>query len=84
MEMNAANVAQHKIFSISFWRPEVTSLSDRFLDFNKNLANPKVENLIKQLFHSRLLDMRLVIANSCPTRAHEIIVNYIQIHSSCN
>ena len=26
--------------------------------------NPKVENLIKQLFHSRLLDMRLVIANS--------------------
>ena len=28
------------------------------------LANPKVENLMKQLFHSRLLDMRLVIANS--------------------
>ena len=26
--------------------------------------NPKVENLIKQLFHSRLLDTRLVIANS--------------------
>ena len=26
--------------------------------------NQKVENLIKQLFHSRLLDMRLVIANS--------------------
>ena len=24
--------------------------------------------LIKQLFHSRLLDMRLVIANSAPTR----------------
>ena len=54
MEMNAANVAQHKIFSISFWRPEVTSLSSK----------PKVENLIKQLFHSPLLDMRLVIANS--------------------
>ena len=30
--------------------------------------------LIKQLFHSRLLDMRLVIANSYPTRAHGIIV----------
>ena len=41
--------------------------------------------LIKQLFHSRLLDMRLVIANSTlgwlftisyPTRTHGIIVNY--------
>ena len=32
--------------------------------------------LIKQLFHSRLLDMRLVIANSYPTRAHGIIVKY--------
>ena len=42
--------------------------------------------LIKQLFHSHLLDMRLVIANSAlracwvftisyPTRAHGIIVN---------
>ena len=33
-----------------------------------------LRNLIKQLFHSRLLDMRLVIANSYPTRAHGIIV----------
>ena len=32
--------------------------------------------LIKQLFHSRLLDMRLVIANSYPTSANGIIVNY--------
>ena len=32
--------------------------------------------LIKQLFHSRLLDMRLVIANSCPTRVHGTIVKY--------
>ena len=32
--------------------------------------------LIKQLFHSPLLDMRLVIANSYRTRAHGIIVNY--------
>ena len=75
MQMKAANVAQHKIFSILFWCPEVTSLSSRFLD----LAKPKVENLIKQLFHSRLLDMRLVIANSAlrisyPTRTHGIIV----------
>ena len=31
--------------------------------------------LIKQLFPSRLLDMRLVIANSYPTRAYGIIVN---------
>ena len=28
-----------------------------------------IPNLIKQLFNSCLLDMRLVIANSCPTRA---------------
>ena len=73
MEMNAANVAQHEIFIISFWRPEVTSLSE-----------PKVENLIKQLFHSRSLDMRLVIANSYPTRAHGIIVNYTVFRTSCN
>ena len=32
--------------------------------------------LIKQLFHLHLLDMRLVIANSYPTRAHGIIVKY--------
>ena len=46
-------------------------------------------NLIKQLFHSRLLDMRLVIANSArrlftisyPTGAHGIIVQYIRIFS---
>ena len=68
---------------MSFWHPEVTSLSGRFLNLNK--IQQKVENLIKQLFHSRLLDMRLVIANSAlraslaitisyPTRAHEIIV----------
>ena len=30
---------------------------------NKNLAKAKVENLRKQLFHLRLLDMRLFIAN---------------------
>ena len=31
---------------------------------------------LKQLFHSRLLDMRLVIAKSYPMRVHGIIVNY--------
>ena len=36
-----------------------------------------LRNLIKQLFHSRLLDMRLVIANSYPTRTHGIIVKYL-------
>ena len=44
-----------------------------------------LRNLIKQLLHSRFLDMRLVIANSAlhtlftisyPTRAHGIIVKY--------
>ena len=38
---------------ITFWS---------FLTLKWNLAKPKVENLIKQLFHSRLLDMRLVVA----------------------
>ena len=38
MEMNAANVAHHKIFSISFWQLEVTSLSSRFLDLNKKFS----------------------------------------------
>ena len=32
--------------------------------------------LIKQLFHSHLLDMRLVMANSYPTRAYGIIAKY--------
>jgi len=59
---------------MSFWHPEVTSLSARFLNLNKNLAKPKVENLTKQLFHLHLLDMRL--ANSYPTHAHGIIVKY--------
>ena len=51
------------------------------------LANKKVENLIKQLFHSGLLDMRLVrptrpygprwlFTISYPMRAHGIIVKY--------
>ena len=34
-----------------------------------------LRNLIKQLFHWRLLDMKLVIANSYPTHAYGIIVN---------
>ena len=49
-----------------------TSLNFRSFCKIKNLSNlvskytsvPKLINLIKQLFHSRLLDMRLVIANS--------------------
>ena len=35
-----------------------------------------LRSLRKQFFHSRLLDMRLVIATSYPTRAHGIIVKY--------
>ena len=46
-----------------------------FLALNSS-TNTSVLNLIKQLFHSRLLDMRLVIANSYPTRACGIIVKY--------
>ena len=44
-----------------------TSTSGRFvkLKFNAIISkHTSVPNLIKQLFHSRLLDMRLVIANS--------------------
>ena len=50
-----------------------------------------LRNLIKQLFHSRLLDMRLVIANSAlrwlftisyPMRAQGIIVNYSTINET--
>ena len=53
-----------------------------FWSFLKQIkfAKPKTKNLIKQLFHSRLLDMRLVIANSYPTRAHGIIVKYTRAH----
>ena len=53
-----------------------------------------LRNLMKQLFHSRLLDMRLVIANSelrpslaitisYPTRAHGIIILLIILLSLC-
>ena len=57
----------------------VTSTFGRFVKlYNLALISKytTVPNLIKQLFHLRLLDMRLVIANSYPTRAHGIIVNY--------
>ena len=60
---------------MSFWRPEFTSLSASFLNLNKNLAKPKVENLIKQLFHSRLLDMRLVIALRASLAIYHLISN---------
>ena len=60
---------------MSFRRPEVSSPSARFLNLNKNLAKPKVENLIKQLFHSRLLDMRLVIALRASLAIYHLISN---------
>ena len=44
-----------------------TSTSGRFVKLKSSVKISKyksVQNLIKQLFHSRLLDMRLVIANS--------------------
>ena len=40
---------------------EILSIREGFVT---TTAKPKVENLIKQLSHSRLLDMRTVIANS--------------------
>ena len=36
----------------------------------------KVENLLKQLFHSRLLNMSWIFITSYPKRAHGIIVIY--------
>ena len=58
-----------------------TSTSGRFVKLSYNFQVP---NLIKQLFHSRLLDMRLVIANSYPTRAHGIIVKYSPIFKTAH
>ena len=81
MEMNAANVAQHNIFSISFWRPEVTSLSGRFsikfsktegLEFNKTII----------AFALVGYEPRWLFTISYPTRAHGIIVNYTE-RKSC-
>ena len=49
--------------SIKFLAPGNHITFRSFLKLKYNLAKPKVENLIKQLFHSSLLDTRLVIAN---------------------
>ena len=65
-----------------------TSTSGRFVKL-KSIAKiskyKSVQNLIKQLFHSRLLDMRLVrprwlFTISYPTRAHGIIVKGVLRH----
>ena len=59
----------HQVFFCDFvWIFSLFSLVGRISNFWS------LRNLIKQLFHSRLLDMRLLI--SYPTRAHGIIVNY--------
>ena len=58
------NIASSSSFSISL--PLLVILTSKFWS---------LRNLIKQLFQSGLLDMRLVIANSYPMRAHGIIVN---------
>ena len=40
----------------------------------------RFENLLKQLFHSPLLDMMLALVGYfIPTRAHEIIVMYVGV-----
>ena len=44
----------------TYYKSSSTKSIRSFLKLKENLANPKVEDLIKQLFHSRLLDMRLV------------------------
>ena len=40
------------------------------------------DNVIKTLFYSRLLDMRLVIANSYPTSAHHDGIIVLNTHLS--
>ena len=73
----------------TYYKSSSTKSIRSFFKLKENLANPKVENLIKQLFHWRFLDMRLVLTNSAlrasfaiftisyPTRAHGIIVKYL-------
>ena len=86
MEMNAANVAQHKIFSISFWRPEVTSLSGRFLKFSKTEGLEFNKTIIPfalvgyEIGYGQLGPMgpRWLFTISYPTRAHGIIVKVAQ------
>ena len=65
----------------TYYKSSSTKSIRSFFKLEENLANPKVENLIKQLFRSCFLDMRLVLTNSAlrasfsyPTRAHGIIV----------
>ena len=50
--------------SIKFLAPGSHINFRSFLKLKENLSKPKVQNLIKQLFHSPLLDTRLVKANS--------------------
>ena len=64
---------QQMSISIKFLALENHLTFRSFIKLKQNLAKLKVENLIKQLFHSPLLDTRLV---SYPTRAHGIIVKY--------
>ena len=82
------HLSDHKVLH------NVIASSSSFFQFRSNflaffhsyfvLQNLDLRNLIKQLFHLRLLDMRLVIAYtphwlfdiSYPMHAHGIIVNY--------
>ena len=70
----AERVTQHRIFiDVFFDFARIFSLFSLVFRTSNFLS---LRNLIKQLFRSRLLDMKLVIANSYPTRAHGIIVKY--------
>ena len=65
----------------TYYKCSSTKSIRSFLKLEQNLANPKAEILIKQLFHSRLLDeigysQRWLFTISYPTRAHGIIVKY--------
>ena len=67
-------VTQHRIF-IKFFS-DFTRIFSLFSLVFRTSNFWSLRNLIKPLLHSRLLDMRLVIAISYPTRAHGLIVNY--------
>ena len=69
-------VTQHSIFTKFFF--DFARIFSLFSLVFRSSNFWSLRNLIKQLFRSRLLDMRLVIANlpSHIPRAHGIIVNY--------
>ena len=81
--VTSLRLSDHKVVSTkSHLHQVVFDFARIFSLFSLVFRTSNFWSLIKQLFHSRLLDMRLVIANearsaSYPTRAHGMIANYL-------